>query len=191
MPKNTNLALQIPEHISVKLRGLCLLIEGIFGSAKIAIGHAYGVHVSNTKIIIQPSRRVRSSKSAIALGHCITAALKGVLLGHTVRLATAGVGYKFELESEILTVFLGTSLPKQIIVPSQISARLISSSEVIFSSASKFFATNFAQRVIHLARSNPYNAAGLTLHGHQKILKQGKRLSKSTQGARLDKKKSR
>ena len=102
----------------------------------------------------------------------------GVSQGYTKGLEIIGVGYRFAVSGDVLTINAGYSHPVKLDVPTGLSVKAISNTEIEISGIDKVAVGEFAANIRKVRQPEPYKGKGIRLKGEYVRRKEGKKASK-------------
>ena len=102
----------------------------------------------------------------------------GVSQGYTKGLEIIGVGYRFAVSGNVLTINAGYSHPVKLDVPTGLSVKAISNTEIEISGIDKVAVGEFAANIRKVRQPEPYKGKGIRLKGEYVRRKEGKKASK-------------
>ena len=101
--------------------------------------------------------------------------LIGVSEGYTKELEAVGVGYRFNVTGNKITVSAGYSHPVEVIVPEGITVTSPSNTELIISGYNKQKVSEFAANVRKIREPEPYKGKGIRYKDEHIRRKEGKK----------------
>ena len=101
--------------------------------------------------------------------------LIGVTEGFEKKLETVGVGYRFNVAGNKLTVTAGYSHPVIVEVPAGLTAECPSNTELIIKGCDKQLVGEFAANVRKIRKPEPYKGKGIRYQDEHIIKKVGKK----------------
>ena len=104
--------------------------------------------------------------------------LIGVSEGFKKELEIIGVGYRFAVSGNTLTIQAGYSHPVKLEIPKGISVKAISATEIEVSGADKVVVGEFAANIRKVRKPEPYKGKGIRYKGEHVRHKEGKKASK-------------
>ena len=102
----------------------------------------------------------------------------GVSEGYTKGLEILGVGYRFAVSGNVLTIQAGYSHPVKLDIPTGITVNAISGTEIEVSGADKIVVGEFAANIRKVRQPEPYKGKGIRYKGEHVRRKEGKKASK-------------
>ena len=104
--------------------------------------------------------------------------IKGVTDGYTKGLEIVGVGYRFTVKGNTISIQDGKSHLDNVNVPEGISVKQISNTEIELSGIDKSAIGQFAAEIRSLRKPEPYKGKGIHYVGEHIRRKEGKKASK-------------
>ena len=104
--------------------------------------------------------------------------LIGVSEGFKKGLEILGVGYRFAVSGNVLTIQAGYSHPVKLDIPTGITVNAISGTEIEVSGADKIVVGEFAANIRKVRQPEPYKGKGIRYKGEHVRHKEGKKASK-------------
>lgn len=104
--------------------------------------------------------------------------IEGVSEGHQIPIRVVGVGYKFILEGNQLTMKVGHSHLDKVDIPPGITIKASSPTKIVCSAADLHQLTQFAAKVRSFREPEPYNGKGIFVGDETIMLKEGKKSGK-------------
>ena len=102
----------------------------------------------------------------------------GVSEGFKKGLEILGVGYRFAVSGNVLTIQAGYSHPVKLDIPTGITVNAISGTEIEVSGADKIVVGEFAANIRKVRQPEPYKGKGIRYKGEHVRRKEGKKASK-------------
>lgn len=104
--------------------------------------------------------------------------IEGVCHGHQIPIRVVGVGYKFILDGNMLTMKVGHSHLDKLEIPGGISVKLSSPTKIVCSGTDLHQLSQFAAKVRSNREPEPYNGKGIFVGDETIMLKEGKKSGK-------------
>ena len=102
----------------------------------------------------------------------------GVSEGYKKELEIVGVGYRFNVQGNKINVNAGFSHPVEVIVPNDLKAEQVSTTEIAISGIDKQKVSEFAANIRKLRKPEPYKGKGIRYKGEHIRRKEGKKAAK-------------
>ena len=108
----------------------------------------------------------------------LTNMIKGVKEGYSKGLEIIGVGYKFSVRGDVLTVNAGYSHPVDMKIPTGLKVEAVSNTEITISGCDKVLVGEFAANVRKVRKPEPYKGKGIRYKDEHVRRKEGKKAAK-------------
>ena len=171
--------LTIPDKVEVSVSDNTVLVKGPKGTLSLELIKNIKVEVKDNTVVVTP---LKQDKFTDAMHGTTNANIKnmivGVSTGYKKNLEIVGVGYKFAVSGNKLTISAGYSHPVIMDIPSDISVKGISNTEIEIDSINKEKLGEFAANVRKVRPPEPYKGKGIKYVGEQIRRKEGKKASK-------------
>ena len=176
MSRIGNRELVIPEGVTITVGDNLVTVKGPKGELKTPYNKVINVEVVDNKVIV---KRVNETKQAKQL-HGTTNALianmiEGVTNGYTCELEAVGVGYRFNVAGNKITVNAGYSNPVEVVVPQDLKAESTSNTTLSISGIDKQKVTEFAANIRKIREPEPYKGKGIRYKDEHIRRKEGKK----------------
>ncbi len=176
MSRIGNRKLNIPEGVTVELNDNLIKVKGSKGELSQDITKYVSVKNTDGVITVEP---IDNSKFANIMqgttNSLINNMLIGVSKGYEKGLEAVGVGYRFAVSGNKITINAGYSHPVIMEVPAGLSATLVSNTEITINGIDKQKVNEFAAKVRDVRRPEPYKGKGIRYKGEQVRRKEGKK----------------
>ncbi len=182
MSRIGKMPIPIFDGVKVELDGDTIKVEGPKGSLSRKINTSLvEVEIDREKKEIRVKRK-DDSRRARAF-HGLTRALifnmvKGVKEGFTKRLEIVGVGYRAELQGNVLNLSLGYSHPVKYPLPEGVKATVERPTSILLESADKELLGQVAAEIRGFKKPEPYKGKGIMYAGERIRRKAGKAAGK-------------
>lgn len=171
--------LTIPENVNVLVDGEIVTVKGPKDELKLEIIKTLKVNVDGNKLTVEKLKNDKfTEKMHGTTNSNILNMLIGVSEGYKKGLEIIGVGYRFAVSGNMLTVQAGYSHPVKLEIPEGVSVKLISATEIEVSSADKIVVGEFAAKIRKVRQPEPYKGKGIRYKGEHVRRKEGKKASK-------------
>ena len=168
--------LVIPAGVTVTIENNLVSVKGPKGELKLNTDKLISVKEVEGKII---TTRANETKQARQLHGTTNALIKnmitGVTEGYSKGLEAVGVGYKFSVAGNKITINAGYSHPVEVIVPSDLKAESVSNTEITISGIDKQKVSEFAANIRKVREPEPYKGKGIRYKGEYVRRKEGKK----------------
>ena len=171
--------LVIPSGVTINIDNNTVTVKGPKGELKLEKADIITVEEVESKII---TKRPNDNKTTKQLHGTTNALIKnmitGVTEGFSKSLEIVGVGYRFQVQGNKVTVYAGYSNPVVMDVPEGVKAEQVSNTEITLSGIDKQIVTEFAANVRKIRQPEPYKAKGIRYKGEHIRRKEGKKAAK-------------
>ncbi len=131
MSRIGNRKLVIPAGVTATLDGDILTVKGPKGELTLSIDPEIEVKITETGIeTVQKKESKRANVCQGTMNSLISNMIDGVSKGYEKGLEAVGVGYRFQVSGNKITVNAGYSNPKVIEVPAGLTAEAVSTTEI-------------------------------------------------------------
>ncbi len=168
--------LVIPTGVTVTIDKPNVTVKGPKGELKLVVRDLIEVKEVEGKII---TTRINETKEAKQLHGTTNALINnmiiGVTEGYTKGLEAVGVGYRFAVAGQKITLNAGYSHQVFVMVPDDIKVELISNTEISLSGIDKQKVTELAANIRKVREPEPYKGKGIRYKGEYVRRKEGKK----------------
>jgi large subunit ribosomal protein L6 len=168
--------LTIPEGVEVEISGNTVIVKGKNSELKLDVNPMIEVVVEDG--IVKTKQRETSKRANVLQGttnSLIGSMLTGVSKGFEKGLEAVGVGYRFNVQGNKITVSAGYSHPVEVIVPEGLTAELVSTTEITIKGTNKQKVSEFAANIRKIREPEPYKGKGIRYKGEYVRRKEGKK----------------
>jgi len=172
----------VPEHVTVRLEGPVVTVEGPKGALSQRVPVGITVEVSGQTVTV---KRATDHQQARAL-HGLTRTLVhnmvlGVTAGFSKELELQGVGLKAQVEKSVLTLLLGFSHPVTYQIPAGVTVETPKPTQMVVRGTDKALVGQVAATIRNFYEAEPYKGTGIRYVGEIARRKAGKAVA--TKGA--------
>lgn len=171
--------LSIPENVNVNVENNTVTVKGPKGELTLELVKNIAVKVENSTVAVE---MLKEDKFTHAMHGTTNANIKNMIIGvsegYKKGLEIVGVGYKFNVQGDKLTISAGYSHPVIMEIPKGISVKAISNTEIEIEGIDKEKVGEFATNVRKVRKPEPYKGKGIKYKGEQIRRKEGKKASK-------------
>ncbi len=171
--------LSIPENVNVNIEGSTVTVKGPKGELSLELVKNIKVTAENGEVKVET---LKDDKFTHAMHGTTNANIKnmidGVTSGYKKSLEIVGVGYKFNVSGNKLTISAGYSHPVIMEVPNGLTVKGISNTEIDIEGINKELVGEFAANVRKVRGPEPYKGKGIKYKGETIRRKEGKKASK-------------
>ena len=176
MSRIGNRKLVIPEGVTVTVENNIITVKGPKGELSLNYSNLINVKVEENTVVTE---QIKASKTANMMqgttNSLINNMLIGVSKGYEKGLEAVGVGYRFAVAGNKITINAGYSHPVVMEVPAGITATLVNNTEITLSGIDKQQLTEFAANVRKVREPEPYKGKGIRYKGEYVRRKEGKK----------------
>ena len=171
--------LNIPENINVSVENNVVTVKGPKGELTLELLKNIEVKVEENTVTVSP---LKDDKFTNAMHGTTNANIRNMIIGvsegYTKGLEIVGVGYKFNVQGNKLTINAGYSHPVIMEVPAGITVKQINNTEIELEGIDKIKVGEFAANIRKVRSPEPYKGKGIKYKGEQIRRKEGKKASK-------------
>lgn len=168
--------LVIPENVTVSVEENKVTVKGAKGELNLQVNPLVTVTVADN--VVKTSQKNVSAEANMMQGttnSLINSMIKGVSEGFEKGLEAVGVGYRFNVQGNKIIVNAGYSQPVEVIVPTDLTAELVSNTEITIKGIDKQKVSEFAANVRKIREPEPYKGKGIRYKGEVVRRKEGKK----------------
>ena len=168
--------LTIPEGVTVSVDGNNVTVKGPKGELSYTFSNLINVEVVDNTVL---TKQVKESKKANMMqgttNSLINNMIIGVHTGFSKGLEAVGVGYRFNVSGNKITVNAGYSHPVVIEAPSDLSVTSESNTEITIHGIDKQKVSEFAANIRKIREPEPYKGKGIRYKDEYVRRKEGKK----------------
>ncbi len=171
--------LTIPEKVNVEIKGQKMIVTGPKGELSLDIYKDLKVNVADNKVTVETLNNLKRTNEMHGTTNAnIKNMLIGVSEGYKKGLEIVGVGYRFTVKGNILSVQDGKSHLDNVEIPAGLEVKANSNTEIEISGIDKCAVGQFAAEIRALRAPEPYKGKGIKYVGEVIRRKEGKKASK-------------
>lgn len=171
--------LTIPEKVNVELNGQKLTVKGPKGELSLNIEPCVKVTINESEITVEPLNQLKHTNEMHGTTNAnIRNMIIGVTEGYTKGLEIVGVGYRFTVKGNTISIQDGKSHLDNVEIPAGITVKQVSNTEIELSGIDKCAIGKFAAEIRELRKPEPYKGKGIHYVGEHLRRKEGKKASK-------------
>jgi len=168
--------LVIPEGVTVNVNDNNVKVSGKLGEMELNIKPGIKVETNDGKVLVKRSNDSKEQKQLHGTTNAnIANMLTGVSTGFKKELEINGVGYKFAVQGNTLTINAGYSHPVKLDAPAGIKLECPSQTELTISGFNKQVVGQFAAQVREVREPEPYKGKGIKYKDETIRRKEGKK----------------
>ena len=174
MSRIGNRILELPSNVTLTVDGSIVTVKGPKGELSTEINKNITVKVDENKV--ETLRKNDTYKNFHGTANAnINNMIIGVTKGYQKKLEAVGVGYRFALKGNGLTVTAGYSHPVEVSIPAGITLETPSNTELLINGIDKQLVGEFAANVRKIRKPEPYKGKGIRYSDEHIIRKVGKK----------------
>ncbi len=171
--------LTIPENVNVEVNGQKVTVKGPKGELSLDLIKTIEVKINDRELTVEKLKEDKFTNQMHGTTNAnIANMLKGVSEGYKKALEIVGVGYRFNVQGNTLTINAGYSHPVKMEVPAGITVKANSNTEIELEGIDKCAVGEFAANIRKVRAPEPYKGKGIKYVGEQIRRKEGKKASK-------------
>lgn len=178
MSRIGNRVLTIPEGVNITLENDTITVKGPKGSLDFPISKSVIVKIDGNALTVERTDNADSNVMQGTTNAIINNMIEGVSKGFEKGLEIIGVGYRFQVQGNVLTVNAGYSHPVKITVPEGLTVEAVSNTEIVVKGINKELVGEFAANVRKVRKPEPYKGKGIRYKGEVVRRKEGKKAAK-------------
>lgn len=168
--------LVIPDGVTVSVNGNVVDVKGPKGELNLEFSKLVSVVVEDGVVI---TKQIKPSKDANVMqgttNSLISNMITGVSKGYDKGLEAVGVGYRFQVSGNKITINAGYSHPVVMEAPKELSVTSESNTEITIHGIDKQKVSEFAANVRKVREPEPYKGKGIRYKGEHVRRKEGKK----------------
>ena len=174
MSRIGNRIITVPTGVTVEETNGVVTVKGPKGSLSQPMLKDITMKVEENQVIVE-----RKNEAAKALHGTMNALIQnmitGVTEGYTKGLEILGVGYKFNVQGQKLTINAGYSHPVVMDIPAELTVEQVSNTEITVKGIDKVLLGEFAANVRKVRQPEPYKGKGIRYKDEYVRRKEGKK----------------
>lgn len=179
MSRIGNRELVIPEGVTVTIEGSNVTVKGPKGELTNSFNSVITIKEVEGKIITERKNEAKTSKQLHGTTNAlINNMMIGVKDGYQKDLEAVGVGYRFNVSGNKITVNAGYSHPVIVEIPEGLKAEATSNTELSITGINKEKVGEFAANIRKIREPEPYKGKGIRYKGEYIRRKEGKKAAK-------------
>ena len=168
--------LVIPDGVTVSVNGNVVDVKGPKGELNLEFSKLVSVVVEDGVVL---TKQIKPSKDANVMqgttNSLISNMIRGVSKGYDKGLEAVGVGYRFQVSGNKITINAGYSHPVVMEAPVGLTVTSESNTEITIHGIDKQKVSEFAANVRKVREPEPYKGKGIRYKGEQVRRKEGKK----------------
>mgnify|MGYP000475419782 FL=1 len=168
--------ISIPDGVTVSVNGNVVDVKGPKGELNLEFSKLVSVVVEDGVVL---TKQIKSSKEANVMqgttNSLISNMITGVSKGYDKGLEAVGVGYRFQVSGNKITISAGYSHPVVMEAPVGLTVTSESNTEITIHGIDKQKVSEFAANVRKVREPEPYKGKGIRYKGEHVRRKEGKK----------------
>ena len=174
MSRIGNRILALPAGVTLTVDGNIVTVKGPKGELSTEINENITVRVEGSEVHVERKNDMYKAFHGTANAN-IKNMIVGVTEGYTKELESVGVGYRFQVSGNKLTVNAGYSHPVVVEAPQGITLESPSNTELIIKGIDKCLVGEFAANIRKIRQPEPYKGKGIKYKDEYIRRKEGKK----------------
>lgn len=176
MSRIGEIKLVIPDGVTVNVDGTLVTVKGPKGELNLEVSKLVSVVVEDGVVL---TKQIKPSKEANVMqgttNSLISNMITGVSKGYDKGLEAVGVGYRFQVSGNKITINAGYSHPVVMEAPKELSVTSESNTEITIHGIDKQKVSEFAANVRKVREPEPYKGKGIRYKDEKVRRKEGKK----------------
>lgn len=168
--------LVIPDGVTVNVDGTLVTVKGPKGELNLEVSKLVSVVVEDGVVL---TKQIKPNKEANVMqgttNSLISNMITGVSKGYDKGLEAVGVGYRFQVSGNKITINAGYSHPVVMGAPKELSVTSESNTEITIHGIDKQKVSEFAANVRKVREPEPYKGKGIRYKDEKVRRKEGKK----------------
>lgn len=179
MSRIGNRKLTVPTGVTVTIDNNTITVKGTKGELSYTFDKLISVKLEDNTIVCTRANESKQAKSLHGTTNSLIENMMiGVSAGYEKGLEINGVGYRFNVAGNKLTITAGFSHPVVVEVPKDLSLEQVNNTEITVKGIDKQKVSEFAANVRKWRKPEPYKGKGIRYKGEHIRRKEGKKASK-------------
>ena len=175
MSRIGKLPVDVPASVKLSLEGGVLTAKGAKGELKQKISQGINLEIKENQVVLTRENDNKETRAAHGLmRQLVRNMVVGVSEGYKKVLTIIGVGYKAEMQKNVLVLSLGYANDIEFIVPEGIKISLESPTKIIVEGIDKQQVGEIAAEIRSLRKPEPYKGKGVRYENEYVRAKSGK-----------------
>lgn len=171
--------LTIPANVNVNIENNKVTVKGPKGELSLDVINTLKVNLEENTLTVEKLKEDKFTNQMHGTTNAnINNMIIGVSEGYKKELEIIGVGYRFQVSGNKLTIQAGYSHPVVLEIPTGITVKAPSATELEVSGADKIVVGEFAANIRKVRQPEPYKGKGIRYKGEHVRHKEGKKASK-------------
>jgi len=175
MSRIGKLPIAIPDGVEVKIDNHTITAKGPLGVESVTINPEIDVKIEDNQVVVTRKNEERKTRALHGLSRTLLAnAINGVKTGFEKRLEIHGVGYRAQMEGNVLNLQLGFSHPVKIDPPQGIKIEVEANTKIKVSGSNKQMVGDISALIRSKRPPEVYKGKGVRYEGEYIRRKAGK-----------------
>ena len=167
--------IELPAGVQIAQEAGVVKVSGPNGQLSAVLPPGVDFSLENNVVVIKRIADNRVGRSAHGLARTMVSNMvTGVSKGFEKGLEISGVGYRAELNNNVLKMVLGYSTPLEYKVPEGIAIKIEKLVNIVVSGIDKYLVGKVASEIREMKKPEPYKGKGIKYVGEQVRRKVGK-----------------
>lgn len=167
--------ISIPANVKVNIAEQVVTVEGPKGKLSYAFSPRITLVIENNTLVVKRNSHTKLDRSLHGLTRALLANMvKGVTEGYVKELEIVGVGYKAQMQGNVLNMSLGFSHPVNFVTPEGIKIETPKPTQIVVSGIDKQKVGKVAAEIRAICPPEPYKGKGIRYLGERVKKKIGK-----------------
>jgi large subunit ribosomal protein L6 len=167
--------IEVPEEVEIRQDNSIIEVKGSKGTLTMKVPEGVEIVFDKGIIAVERLSEDKRGKSVHGLTRTLVAnMITGVTVGFEKILEISGVGYRAEVNNDILRLLLGYSHPVEYKIPEGISAKVDKQVTIVISGIDKELVGRVAAEIRSFRKPEPYKGKGIKYSGERLRRKVGK-----------------
>ena len=174
MSRIGNRIITVPAGVTVELNNNIVTVKGPKGELTQPMLKDITMKQEENQIVLE--RKNENAKAMHGtMNALISNMIKGVTEGYAKTLEIIGVGYRFNVQGQKLTVSAGYSHPVEMMIPEGLTVEANGNTEITVKGIEKVLVGEFAAKIREVRQPEPYKGKGIRYKNEHIVRKEGKK----------------
>ena len=174
MSRIGNRILTLPENVTLTVNGNIVTVKGPKGELSTEVNKNITVSVKDNEVYVERKNDMDKAFHGTANAN-IRNMIVGVTEGYEKQLESVGVGYRFAVSGNTITISAGYSHPVVVTVPDGLTVESPSNTELVIKGIDKCLVGEFAANIRKIRQPEPYKGKGIRYKDEHIVRKEGKK----------------
>ncbi len=166
---------ELPAGVKIAREDRLVRVSGPKGELAAILPAGVDFVQENNTVFLSRDSDNRLGRSAHGLARTLVSNMvTGVSKGFEKGLEISGVGYRAELNNDVLKLVVGFSTPREYAVPKGVAVKIDKQVNILVSGIDKYLVGKVASEIRELRKPEPYKGKGIKYAGEQVRRKVGK-----------------